>query len=386
MQMKILGAVAIATGLVLAGCSGSNNGSSSGSTGTSSSGHTTSGSTGSTGSTGTTGTTGTTSSGTTTTSSSGGSSGTSGALCTPACTNPGETCNTYKNSANLNVHACGCTLADSSTNTPDSCAANTNGKIVCDEFTLSCRGPREYEDANTVGVYADGGGNEPCDYNGGYIPVRFCNTTIVNGVCQPTADGGPNDVQLCVGFCLSNSDCSASTFCRLDSPFTYDDGGAMTFNPGDGGQMPGSFCDLNLCGPGFAEDGGTLNSDYLATCDAHGTQDGTCLPVLANGYALCSYAKSDAGAFANCDSALFSATTENGCGADATCIPGSLIGGATAPSQNAYCLPMCNSFADGGANQAYPVLCPSIGGQQATCYGFTNDVIADGGLNPGVCL
>ncbi|MBS2027715.1 MAG: hypothetical protein JST54_07435 [Deltaproteobacteria bacterium] len=429
MQTKILGAVMITAALALAGCSGStSSSSSSGSTGTTSS-HTTgtnssaanttgsngtssttsqTNTTGSNGSTATTannssstgGTTAANSTGSTGTTSSNGSTGGTTGTCTLQCGN-GTQCHAdlVDTQGNAVPQVCACSPAqfDSSGNitVPDTCAANQDGNIVCDDFTLTCRGPEEYEKPNTVGVYPDGGGNSPCAFdpaNGiAFVDVRFCANTIdANGNCLPFADGGSAEDPLCVGLCSQNSECGSAQLCRTDSPFycAFDDGGVAMLADGgidancatNGGTAVG-FCDLNVCGTNQLTDGGTLNSDYFAACDAHGVGDGTCLPEL-RGAGLC-HVVNDAGFGAACNPNAFNQNTDQGCAADSLCLFSSDLNVGTAPGTTGVCLPMCNSNATAG--QPYDVTCPTIGSTTTHCNGFQGDTLP-GNLNPGICF
>jgi len=392
MRIKILGAVLLGAALALAGCSGDGGDTSSTSGSTGSTGNTTSSSTGSSGT-----------SGQTTTSTSTSTGGTNGSAC--GTCGSGETCQRFTNQQGGHVNSCACTpsegIFDAQGNltgeTVDTCAANTNGKIVCDEFTYNCRLPQEYEDPNTVGVLPDGGGNRLCDQ--GFIDIGFCNFGITNGQCDPSPDGGPDTVNLCLALCLSGADCTTATSCRLDSPlgFQFPDGGDATLADGGGaaGGDPIGFCDVNVCGAGAADDGGILNGDFYASCDAHGTGDGECLPVLQDGAGICYAPTAGATVQSICDPSFLDSV--QGCALGDQCIAFSnLTGVAGAPNETGTCLPSCNE--DAPDSGIYNVTCPAItGASTVTCFGFGEDQLlapdagpdaglAVTGLNGGICI
>ena len=178
-----------------------------------------------------------------------------------------------------------------------------------------------------MGVFPDGGGNLDCAFDpttgADFIPLGlFCNCGVdtANNNCVPCTDGGPDVDVRCVSLCGANSDCGAASNCQLDTPLFcgFDDGGAAMFADGgldtdcaSNGGSPVGFCFINLCGPGLSNDGGILNSDYFANCDAHGTQDGTCLPEL-NGAGLCHVA-TDAGYGDACNPDAFNQPLDLAC-------------------------------------------------------------------------
>jgi hypothetical protein len=309
-----------------------------------------------------------------------GAGGTSGAAGTSGGTDPCGSCQAGRHCTGPGGSApstCVCTPA--SGYDPDSCAANQDGRTVCDAWTLDCRAPREYEPPNLFGAFPDGGGpNTACDEAEGYYPVGFAvSPTLPDGGADPSlpSDGGVQVEELCVQLCFTSEDCSGlGTFCRTDLALVDAEGYPIQLDPGDGGSLSISFCDINLCGPGLGDDAGAWNGDFFGPCDAHGFGDGTCLPVFADGLGLCAAARSDAGAGEACDPDLFDAEVALGCAPGAICYPD-----GTAPLDTGHCAAVCNAYAvDGGP---YDVTCAG----EASCHVFEGAAPSDGGLAPGLC-
>jgi len=294
------------------------------------------------------------------------------------CTNPGENCLGVDN-GQTTYNVCGCTPDLDGNQGPetDSCAGNTDGNTVCDGFTLHCRGPRTYEDANPF--LDDGGGfDQACDTTSqfAFSPIGFCSTDIATdgGGCIANPDGGSNSEELCMALCESSDDCTAGTNCRIDPPLYYvDNDGGFSETPVTG-FVPVGFCDLSVCGPQGAESGGS-NADFFTACDAHGTADGTCTPVLqGTDVGLCSASNSNAHDGSACDYDAFNASVEDSCGPNQIC----LFYSTTAPPlETGLCLDMCNASAD---TSVYNQPCPTGSG---TCEPLGGD-LADGGFDPSV--
>jgi hypothetical protein len=383
MQTKIFGAVVLGAALALAGCSGSNNGTSSTGTGSTGGSSTSSGST-------------TGNPTTTTTSSSGGGGACSNTNLQGTCANKGETCQRFTKKSGAHENVCACTPEVDDQNsgaliTPSSCASNTDGKKICDDFTLTCRLPQSFENANLL---ADGGIDQTvgCDFNNNFLGLSFCNFGVTNGQCDPAPpdagqNPGPISTTACVLLCQQSSDCTTATSCDLTQALFYlfPDGGDATLT--DGGSQPGGtpigFCNTNVCGAGAAVDGGVLNGDYFAACDAHGSGDGECLPLLTDGAGVCFVGNADAGDQGICDPSFQNQDVSNGCALGSFCF--STAGGATAPApgETGECLPMCN--ADAPDSGIYDATCSSTFTRGCLAFGSDDPLVPGGGLSPGFC-
>jgi hypothetical protein len=316
---------------------------------------------------GTSGTTGTVSSSSTGTSGTTGTTGTTGNCVGPGTQNdadcggahqvcgPGQTCQQYSSIFGNVYYACGCTQADSTQGTVDSCRkANDlpggNGLVVCDSVTFGCRAPRDMEPVVSVPAR----GQAPCAP--GYTS---------RSVSQ--ADGGT----VCVQPCNVNSDCTANFTTCTAGPTTLSlsDGGSETFD---------GYCTYNLCGPDVAPTSGV---SYYGACNSAGQGDGICQPFAGatSYYGIC-FRSGSLPSSSACGGTLGPAAQS--CVAGDLCIDDGQAPDPCSSNQTTFCLPTCNTNSPSSGPVTPP--CPNFFGRQTTCQTFGNDPPGNA-LQAGVC-